>query len=327
LFGSKASNQKKLEQLRQRAAALTTKRDEAKSELEAATAARQSFLLDGDLADAKAAAKLQARVDTGQSTLAGFDAALGALTPQIAEVEQLLADEQQRAERKIASEKIDQEVAVIRNKIAPWLTATRELAALWEKQAVLRFEAGAIGRYLANAAGEAEVAANVTLVDLQGAARAIADGREAIPRPPPVLIAAPASTPPPEVSAYFSLQPGKFVDVQGRLQRVPRYVFCELTDQQAAIALRIGGVCKLDDPRVQQLRHQMATQQLPEPWHCWDFDTGAEPVRDPQLMARHSSTGSGRTVFEPLPNVRAPYQITVPVTPAVAARSEDTDHD
>ena len=118
-FGT--SSMKKLQQLQQRAAALTAKRDAAKSELEAATATRQSFLLDGDIEDSKASGKLQTRVDTTQSTLAGLEDALAALLPQIVEVEQQLADEQQRVERQAASAKLDLEVEVVRSELKPWI--------------------------------------------------------------------------------------------------------------------------------------------------------------------------------------------------------------
>jgi hypothetical protein len=316
MFG-KASNQKKLEQLRQRAAALGRKRDEAKSALEEAAAARQRHHLEGDLEDGKTSAKLQAQVDSAASVLRGLEDAVAALTPQLAEVEQQLADEQQRAECKAASGKLDLEVAAIEGKLAPWLAATRELAGLWEKLAVLRFEAGAIARYLTNAAGEAEVAANVTLVDLHGAVKAIADGREAVPRPLPVLIVAPA-LPAPKLETVFTLQLGMFVDVTGTVRRVPRYTFVELTAEQAKHALRMGGICDKDDPRIRELRKKIATQELPEPHLCANWDTGEPPVGDANLWARRSSTGG--TVFEPIDR-GPPRTMKAPAAPAAAARS------
>jgi hypothetical protein len=166
--------------LRQRAAALAARRDEVRTKLEQAIRARQLHNLEGDLTDTKTAVKLQQLIDSAQSELIGYDDALAALSTQIAAVEQQIAEEQQAVERKAASEKLDQEVSVIEAKLTPWLASTRELAALLEKQ-TLRFEAGAIGRYLGNAAGEVEVAANVTLIDLHHAVKAIAEGREAIP--------------------------------------------------------------------------------------------------------------------------------------------------
>jgi hypothetical protein len=132
-------------------------------------------------------------------------------------------------------------------------------------------------------------------------------------RAPPVLPQQPPRLlePPAPATSCFTLQPAKFVDAQGQQRRVPRFMVVELSECQAANALRADIVCKLDDPRVQQLRRQATTQQPPEAWHCFDLDSNTPPTNDPQLMARHSSKGSGLTVFEPIDR-GPPRVMTVP---------------
>ena len=175
----------------------------------------------------------------------------------------------------------------------------------------MRFEAKAIGHFLADCAGQVEIAGNLALADLQNAVKAIADGREAIPRPVPILVEPPALSAP-KREVFFTLQPGMYVDANGTLQRVARFSFAELTQQQAAHALRMGGACAKDDPKVAQLRKQQTTQQMPEAHLCQDWDAGAEPIRDFDLWARHSSTGSQHVVFERHPDVGKPYTVKAP---------------
>jgi hypothetical protein len=140
--------------------------------------------------------------------------------------------------------------------------------------------------------------------------RATIDGNApaTLPTQPPQLVAPPAPAP---TASYFSLQNLKFVDVQGQQRRVPRFMVLELTERQAANALRADIVCKLDDPRVQRLRKQATTQQPPEAWHCFDLDLNTPPTNDPQLMARHSASGSGNVVFTPVDR-GPPRPMTVP---------------
>ena len=136
--------QNNLVDLRQRAERLAAKRTAAQAEFDAAQAARQKFMLQGDLDDESSAAKLQARVDSAASALQGFSDAVTALSAQVVDAERTLAEEQQRVARKTASEKLAREIAVIETKLAPWLAGGRELAAPLESLGALRFEAGAI---------------------------------------------------------------------------------------------------------------------------------------------------------------------------------------
>jgi hypothetical protein len=67
-------------------------------------------MLQGDLADDQTAEKLQVKVDSCTSRLAGLDAALAALRVQIADIEQKLADERAAVERAKAAEKLENDL-------------------------------------------------------------------------------------------------------------------------------------------------------------------------------------------------------------------------
>jgi len=315
-----------LAQLRQRLDQLSVKHTAAQSELEAATAARQANLIQGDLEDAKAATVLQQRVDTAQSALRGLDDAIMALSAQLADAERALTDEQQRAARKAASEALARDVEIIESKLTPWLEGTRELATLVDKHSHLRAEAGAIARFLLNAAGEVDVAMGVTMADLQRAVKAIEDGREAIPKPlAPVLKVVPPAPPPTE--RYYVLQPGMWTDHDGTLHFAQRHTIASLPAQAAANAIKTGGVCSLDDRRVQEFKKRFGkfgppTLQPPERHICWNWDDGSPPSGDPGLMVHHKFHQS--SPFQPLDR-GPPRAMIVPVTPAVATRSEDSE--
>jgi hypothetical protein len=137
--------------------------------------------------------------------------------------------------------------------------------------------------------------------------------------PPPVLV---VDMPKPARQGFFVLQPGTFVDDTGAIRRVPRYSFAELNPQQAAHAIRMGGVCEPADPRVKEFKKLRAgaTQQPPEPHLCQDWDSGSPPRGDAELVIHSKFVQS--SPFQPLDRGR-PYMAQVRVTPAVASRAED----
>ena len=266
------------QELRRRAEQLSDKRTAAQVELEAATAARQANLLAGDLDDDKVATTLQLRVDTAQSALSGFDDAIKALAVQLADAERELTDEHQRAARLAASKALELDVDVIETKLAPWIDATRELAALLDKHAVFRFETGAIGRFLINAASEVETAMAVTVADLRHAVTAIADGREAIPQQPrsePATVARPI--PPPETINVFVRNNIEFTDgVTKKLRRIDQLTAnVDLPVPIAQRGLASGDVMLMTDERVKKLSGAMRPYRIgPVRWKNLDGSSG-----------------------------------------------------
>jgi hypothetical protein len=136
----------------------------------------------------------------------------------------------------------------------------------------------------------------------------------------PVLVPPP---PAPKLENVFLLENAMFSERSGGRKRVARWSFTYLTPEQFAHGKRLGIICATDDGRVKGLIKQQTSQQPPEAWLCFDLDTGAEPVRDPQLWARRSSTGSNQVVFEERKG--APYQMYPNPMPAAASRSADDD--
>jgi hypothetical protein len=108
-----------LDELRSRADRLRAKRDGAAYELEAAKAAQQTFLLGADIDDAKAGGAILDRVSRATAALAGFDSAITAITAQIRESEQQLADEQAKIEREAAAKELRIAVEGIEARIGP----------------------------------------------------------------------------------------------------------------------------------------------------------------------------------------------------------------
>jgi hypothetical protein len=274
-------------QLRKRAGQLVAKHAKAKTDLEAATAARQTFLLEGDLDDAKVAAALQAAVNSAQSTLAGYDAAIAALTMQVTEAEAALNKERNAAANKASSEALAGKVDLIEAKLTPWLAGARELYKLLEELGVLRFEVGRVGDFVLDASNQVEVAMSVALPDLRAAVVAVAEGREKLPKIAPALTVVPPAPPPTE--QVFALQPARWTDHNGIARTVPRYLMAELPPQAAANALRTDTACRLDDPRVAELRkkfgrHWPPNQQPPERHHCWNWDDGSPPSNELEVI-------------------------------------------
>jgi hypothetical protein len=305
---------KRLEQaaadLRQRAERLAAKRTAAQAELDRAVSARQSYAIEGDLDDGAAAdramARLQSDVDVATSTLAGFDSAYTTITAQLAEAERVLLDEQQSVERKAAADALAQDIAAIEAQVGPWLEATRGLAADLEKLAVVRFDAGAVARFLTNAAGESEIALAVCVPDLRGAVDAIAAGRQEIPRqpaPPAPVIA----LPPPETMRVFILKNVRWIDASGAKQISRRFVDADLTPSAARAALSRGSACKMDDPRRLQLfgRQGTAHARMPTDAECEDLDAPARSTAEPILHSAFERVDRGSPVVGRIPREKA----------------------
>jgi hypothetical protein len=184
-----------LAQLRARRDQLTAKRVKDVVELETAQSVRQAFLLEGDLDDARHAEGLQDRVDTAVSTLAGVDAALATLDTQITAADAELNKEKLAAVWLADSKTLAKDVDTIHVVAPRVLELVRTFAAAMNKVGVLRFEAGQIGAYAERFANEVETAINVVGPDLDAVIVAVAEGREKLPKPAPVLKVV-APTPP-----------------------------------------------------------------------------------------------------------------------------------
>jgi hypothetical protein len=267
---------------------------------------------DLDLAESELR-KAQDRVST-------LSAALEETRQQIAALENEQADLADRKLRAATAAAIEERAIRLEASAAAIDAAFAEFTAVTAAAAEISLDGKGLAIFAVSARGEIPPAVAMVVRELRNRAAATLAGTApaALPTQPPQAVAPPL---PPPISSYFSLQNLKFVDAQqGQQRRVPRFMIIELTERQAANGLRAEIVCKLDDPRVQQLRQQAVTQQPPEAWHCYDIDSSTPPTNDPQLMARHSSKGSGLTVFERFDR-GPPRTMTVPAAPAAASRS------
>jgi hypothetical protein len=265
----------------------------------------------------------QAKVRAAQDNVGTFGRVLAATNEQIKKLEDEAAQLADKALRVTTAAAIEQCAARLEAAAAAIDTAFAEFVAATEAAAEISLDGKGLAIFAGSARGEIPPAVQMVVRELhsRGAATIAGNAPAALPTRPPQLAPPP---PPLPLQTCFTLAPAMFTDRAGMLRRVPRYVFVDLTEQQAAHALRMGGACSKDDARIKELRKKIADQQLPEAWHCWNFDTGAEPTNDPLLTARRSSTGSGRVVFEPLDR-GPPRTMKAPPAPAVASRSLTTD--
>jgi hypothetical protein len=232
--------------LQARASLLTDRRVSAQTALDAAMAARQAMLIDGDLGDDKLATKLQGAVDTAQSSLLGIIDAITALQFQIADAEAQLNAEQDRVKREAASEEIAKNVADVERLLPSWLAASRQIAAAFARVDHV-FEAGQIGGFISGCAGEAEVAAAVVLVELRDLPKMVAAGDRPIPhRPDPVL---PVTViPPAPTQQLFCMRPIKWRDAQGQQRIAQKFTDANVTPSAASRGLACGALVPLDSP-------------------------------------------------------------------------------
>jgi hypothetical protein len=275
----KRSKMEKLEvilaALRKRAALLADKRTSAQAALDAAIVARQETLISGDLDDGARLLKMQNAVDSAASTLAGLDGAISALRIQIADADAQLNAEAERGRREVASEEIAKNVAEVERLIGPWLAASRQIAAAFAKLDHV-FEAGQIGGFISGCAGEVEVAAAVTLVELRDLPKLVAAGDRPIPHRPEAVL--PVAVVRPALTQLFSLHAIQWTDEHGMLRRLGKWHDVELPQEAAERALRLGFCAPMSDPRRKNLVGQ--GHGHPDPHWCKDLDNELTPDAD-----------------------------------------------
>jgi hypothetical protein len=280
LFVRKNSMQqleKALSALRSRAALLDSKRTAAKSDLDRALAARERFMLEGDIeGDEKTAGKLQSAVDSAMSALAGFDAAILTQAALVADAEQKLAAEKQAAERKIASEKLTAQITAVDEMMPKWLEFSRKLAAALE--VLPQFEAGQMATYLRNATSELENASAMTRGELERMVAAIRDGGQPIPRPPapvPTLEIVPSEP----TLTVFVTRNIKYVGADGSIVCCGQNRRADLPARIAELAFASNMAVPLTDKKRIQTFEGFSGMLEPLPENCsWVGPHGKEPL-------------------------------------------------
>jgi hypothetical protein len=232
--------------LHQRAELLTGKRVAAQKALDEAIGLRQETLISGDLDDGARLLKMQNAVDSAASTLAGLDGAISALRIQIADADAQLNAEAERVRREVASEEIAKNVAEVERLIGPWLAASRQIAAAFAKLDHV-FEAGQIGGFISGCAGEVEVAAAVTLVELRDLPKLVAAGDRPIPHCPEPVAPVTVIPPAPTVS-LFAMRPVRWIAADGTPRVAQKFSDANLTPSAASRGLACGALVPLDSP-------------------------------------------------------------------------------
>ncbi len=256
LFGKKSTMEKlgtTLAQLQLRAAALADKRAIADAALAAATAARQSHRLEGDLADERLDAKLQNDVDLCLSKLTGLDADIATLQAKVTETERQLAAERTAAERKAASEKLARDLDAAEETLPNCLEAGRRFVHVLE-ELHHNFEGMQMATFLASALSQVEIASAFMLTELRGTVHGIAEGTMPIPAAKPVPVPVTTAEPTPETRRLFAMKPIKWKDSAGQQQYGQQFDHHDLTATAASRGLRCGALVPLDDRRCKELR-------------------------------------------------------------------------
>jgi hypothetical protein len=258
-----------------RLALLAEKREAAKAVLDAAQNQRQKHLHEGDLDDAKVGEKLQGKVDTASSALAGLDDAISTLQAQIEVAERELKSGREREARTKAAEEINAAVDDVTARVEPALTALRELVQALSEIDHLTFEVAQLAQYIRGAAGEAELALAVALPDARHVANLVKTGQMAIPvRPQPAPVVAveqPAPT-----QTVFMLKSAKYRDHDGRKRFAGQFEDVILPVATAEKAKRLGVAVPTTDPRRATHRGVRGADFRPDAADVIDLDAAEE---------------------------------------------------
>lgn len=262
----------------------------------------------------------EGKLHAAQKRIASCDKAIVEIDAEIEKIEKdlaAIADEKMRRETAAQIDVLTKEFEA--DGIAA-IAAINKWTRSSQRAAELVLESHALTAFLMSAAAETPAAAEMVTRELRSRAQATIAGTApaTLPKTPPVLVETPKPTP--QLRSYFVLQPGTFSDAAGTMRRAPRYSFVELNPQQAAHAIRMKGVCEPTDQRVKQMRKQQATQQPPPEHVCQNWDNGAAPRGDAELVIHSKFIQS--SPFMPLDRGQ-PYTMAIQARPAVGTRAED----
>ncbi len=123
------NHQSDLKTLTARAELLETERLACVTALDAAIAARQLHLLEGDIADKRTNEILQGKVETARSALAGFESCHCGIEARINTAQRALSDELGRIKWEADAAALVAVVAGLEAKLSPWLESTRAISA------------------------------------------------------------------------------------------------------------------------------------------------------------------------------------------------------
>ncbi|WP_079568962.1 hypothetical protein [Bradyrhizobium erythrophlei] len=292
--------QKHLTELRSRAAALSDKRASAETALAEAMVDREKHMLTGDLADEQTAHKLQAKVDSYQSQWSGIAAALVALQPQITDIEQKIAAEQEGIQRAAAANKLDRQIAAIETALPKYLEHSRVLADALAEIAHWHFESGQMTSFIVGDMGQVEVAAGFALAELKRMPGAIREGQQAIPRDVPQSGLVAEIKPLPPTQTVFMLRSAKYHDHDGRARFAGQYEDAMMPVPTAQRALHHGVAVSVADPRRAQLRGARGGDFNPSASDVVDLDAIEEPKGVPYIGSDIADPVLRAANFQPL---------------------------
>ncbi|WP_156041784.1 hypothetical protein [Bradyrhizobium sp. URHD0069] len=141
-------------------------------------------MLESDISNDRAIAKLENAVDAATLRLSGLSDACAALAAQIADAEQEVATEAEREERNAVAKDITATAGAIQEELESLLREIRSFGESLVAVDHLAFDVGQGGRFLKRVAGEIEVALGVAVPQLRGLAAAVERGEARIPRRP-----------------------------------------------------------------------------------------------------------------------------------------------
>jgi hypothetical protein len=198
-------------ELRGRIGTLSGKRDLAQGALDRATEKRQLLLVSGDLSDDAALERHDAEVAATASRMKGLVDAVSALSRQLADIEQKIADERSAVARSEASESLQAQIDAIDRALSPYLAAATDLAFALDALH-FHFESTEMARFVRGDASQIEIAAGLALAELRAMVEQIATGSMSIPSAPPpeatVVAESPMATEPTQV--IFMIRSAKF---------------------------------------------------------------------------------------------------------------------
>lgn len=246
--------QKLLADRRSRAATLSAQRGAAEAALAKATAAHQSHLIDGDIADEKMGAKLHGEVVACSLNVSGFDAPLSELQAHIANLEHEIAAERVIMERKAAAEKLGLDLDGIEQALPNYLAAARRFANALSSIGHWHFESQQMVNFVENATAQIELATGFSLTELRATIERIKVGDAPIPKPKSAPEPVTAIEPPPPMQTVWMLRSAKFRDHSGVIRYTLQYSDCELPIATAQRALGRNVAVLVTDPRRRDLK-------------------------------------------------------------------------
>jgi hypothetical protein len=277
-----------LADLQARRTALVEQLVASSTEVEAATAERRRFLVEGELVADDQRREIDRRVVHAQASEIGLQDAIEQLNGKITAAEGRLAAERDRLARQVEIEQRSRQATYLAEALATFTAAAPPLVAALRAITDCAIEAAGLAQHVEAATADIAVAITAQAAGLRSYCAAVGGGAAMRKQGTPVA-APPLAPPAPDVprQRVYTLQRSRWREPTGEVMTAAQYSEINLPADIARRAITLNLVDDVSSQRAVQLREMFGVDwSRPGIDECTDLETGERPVVEVGMLGQ-----------------------------------------